>query len=82
MWTVPQPRALVNYKKLKTDKWLQLKTKAQLLEKWEEIRDCCVPPPLSSSRNSSSMELLSLVAAGIHDAEEENDYDEIEQHVV
>lgn len=30
-WSVQQFRALVNYKKLKTDKWLQLKTKAQLL---------------------------------------------------
>jgi hypothetical protein len=81
MWTVQHLRALVNYKKLSTDKWLQLKTKAQLLEKWEEIRDCGMPPPVSGSKNPASMALLSL-GAGIIDADEEHEYDEIEQHVV
>ncbi len=42
-WSVQQLRALINYKKLKADKWPQLKTKAQLLQKWEEVKECTVP---------------------------------------
>jgi hypothetical protein len=66
---------------LKTDKWPQLKTKAPLLKKWEEIKDCGMPPPVSGSKNPASMALQSL-AAGIIDADEEHEYDEIKQHVV
>jgi hypothetical protein len=42
MWSVPQLKAIVSYKKLKTDKRPLLKNRAQRLEKWEEEKDCAV----------------------------------------
>jgi hypothetical protein len=75
MWSVPQLKALVSYKKLKTDKWPQLKNRAQLLEKWEEVKDRTVlegnaePPP---SLPESAAALLSL-SVGIKDEDDEND---------
>jgi hypothetical protein len=75
MWSVPQLKALVSYKKLKTDKWSQLKNRAQLLEKWEEVKDRAVlegnaePPP---SLPESAAALLSL-SVGIEDEDDEND---------
>jgi hypothetical protein len=51
MWSVLQLKALVSNKKLKTDKRPQPKNRAQLLEKWEEVKDSAVleshaePPP-------------------------------------
>jgi len=38
-WTVAQLRALISYKKTKEDKWPQLKTRAQMLQVWEQIKD-------------------------------------------
>jgi hypothetical protein len=49
-WSVQQLWALVSYKKRKTDKWPQLKTRAQLLEVWEQIKDRLVSPPQSPIR--------------------------------
>jgi hypothetical protein len=75
MWSVPQLKALVSYKKLKTDKWPQLKNRAQLLEKWEEVKDRAVlegnaePPP---SLPEIAAALLSL-SVGIEDEVDEND---------
>ena len=43
MWSVQQLRALVSYKKTKSDKWPQLKNKTQLLEKWEEVKSRGIP---------------------------------------
>ncbi len=43
MWSFQQLRALVSYKKMKLDKWPQLKNKTQLLEKWEEVKSCGIP---------------------------------------
>jgi hypothetical protein len=51
MWLVSPLKALGSYKKLKTNKWPKLKNRAQLLEKWEEVKgramleDRAVPPP-------------------------------------
>ena len=60
---------------LKTDKWPQLKNRAQLLEKLEEVKDRAVlegnaePPP---SLPESAAALLSL-SVGIKDEDDEND---------
>jgi hypothetical protein len=51
-WSVAQLKALVNYKKRKTDKWAQPKTRAQLLEKWEEIKHRRTSPPGSPARGN------------------------------
>jgi hypothetical protein len=77
MWNVSQLRALVSYKKLKTDKWPQLKTKAQLLEKWEEVRDRATPQNHSQTSASSqseaeaSLALMSLLGTDNEEDEEE-----------
>jgi hypothetical protein len=42
--SVHQLRSLISYKKQKTDKGLQLKNQAQLLEVWEQIKDRPVIP--------------------------------------
>jgi hypothetical protein len=78
---VQQLRALINYKKLKADKWPQLKTKAQLLQKWEEVKECTVPvdwdvPMQPSERESEALiALLALVAGDSKD-------EEIEEYMV
>jgi hypothetical protein len=46
-WTTQQLRALIAFKKLKTDKWPQLKTRAQMLEVWQQIQYRPAPPPPS-----------------------------------
>jgi hypothetical protein len=66
---------LVTYKKLKTDKWPQLKTKAQLLEKWKEVKHHTVPQQQdmkSQSKNEASIALLALIG-GNNEGEDEND---------
>ena len=75
-WSVPQLRALVSYKKLKTDKWPQLKTKAQLLEKWEEVKDRATPQNHSQTQASTqseaeaSMALMALLGTDNEEDEE------------
>ena len=44
-WSVSQLKALVNYKRRKTDSWQQPKTRADLLEKWKEVKHRETPPP-------------------------------------
>ena len=44
-WSVSQLKALVNYKRRKTDSWQQPKTRAHLLEKWKEVKHRETPPP-------------------------------------
>jgi hypothetical protein len=84
MWSVQQLWALVSYKKLKMDKWPQLKNRAQLLEKWEEVKDHTVPQNGEAVRASlqgeadASIALLALVAGGENEESEED----IELHVV
>jgi hypothetical protein len=63
MWSVPQLKGLVCYKKLKTNKWPHLKNRAQLLEKWEEVKDRAV-------LEGNAEPLPSL---GIKDEDNEND---------
>jgi hypothetical protein len=80
MWSVAQLRALVSYKKLKTDKWPQLKTRSQLLEKWEEVKNRTSPQnhdvvqASSQSETDASIALLELVGR--------DEQEEIELHVV
>jgi hypothetical protein len=62
MWSVPQLQALVSYKELKTDKWPHLKTKAQLLEKWEEVKLWVVPQNNSLMQSSSQSETEASMA--------------------
>jgi hypothetical protein len=44
-WSVSQLKALVNYKRRKTDSWQQPKNRAELLTKWAEIKHRETPPP-------------------------------------
>ena len=44
-WSVSQLKALVNYKRRKTDSWQQPKTRAHLLEKWKAVKHRETPPP-------------------------------------
>jgi hypothetical protein len=44
-WSVTQLKALINYKRRKTDSWQQPKTRADLLNKWMEIKHRETPPP-------------------------------------
>jgi len=44
-WTVSQLKALISFKKRKTDTWQQPKNKAQLIEKWNEVKNRETPPP-------------------------------------
>jgi len=44
-WSVSQLKSLVNYKRRKTDSWQQPKTRADLLNKWAEIKHRETPPP-------------------------------------
>jgi len=44
-WSVSQLKALVNHKRRKTDSWQQPKTRADLLEKWKEVKHRETPPP-------------------------------------
>jgi hypothetical protein len=39
LWTTAQLRSLISYKKRKTDKWSMPKTKKDLLDKWEQIKN-------------------------------------------
>ena len=43
LWSVQQLKALVSYKETESDRWPKLKNKAQLLEKWEEVKSCGIP---------------------------------------
>jgi len=45
LWSVSQLKALISFKKRKTDSWQQPKNKTQLIEKWNEIKDRATPPP-------------------------------------
>ena len=44
-WSVSQLKALVNYKRRKTDSGQQPKNRAELLNKWAEIKHRETPPP-------------------------------------
>jgi hypothetical protein len=44
-WSVSQLKALINYKRRKTDSWQQPKSRAELLTKWEELKHRETPPP-------------------------------------
>lgn len=63
-------------KKFKTDEWLhQLKTKAQLLEKWKEVKHRSVPQQQYMtlwSENEASIALLALIG-GVNEEEDENE---------
>jgi hypothetical protein len=45
LWSVSQLKALISFKKRKTDSWQQPKNKTQLIEKWNEIKNRETPPP-------------------------------------
>jgi hypothetical protein len=44
-WTMSHLRALISYKKQKTDEWALPKTKQLLIEKWLEVKGRITPPP-------------------------------------
>jgi hypothetical protein len=72
---------MISYKKRKTDKWPQLKTRAQMIEVWEKIKmrpDEELPQQRTESdENVASTALLALVGG-----EEEEEEDDIEQVLV
>jgi hypothetical protein len=80
-WSIAQLRAMISYKKRKTDKWPQLKTRAQMIEVWEKIKmhpDEELPQQLTESdENVASAALLALVGG-----DEEEEEDDIEQVLV
>ena len=43
-WTMSHLRALISYKKQKTDNWALPKTKPLLIAKWLEVKDRFTPP--------------------------------------
>ena len=45
LWSVPQLKLLISFKRRKTDTWPQQKNKVQMIEKWNEIKDRATPPP-------------------------------------
>ena len=44
-WSVSQLKTLISFKKRKTDVWQQPKTKADLIDKWNELKNRETPPP-------------------------------------
>jgi len=44
-WSVSQLKTLISFKKRKTDVWQQPKTKAELINKWNELKNRETPPP-------------------------------------
>ena len=45
LWSVSQLKALISFKKRKTDTWQQPKNKAQLIERWNAIKNREIPLP-------------------------------------
>jgi hypothetical protein len=45
-WTVAQLKALVNYKRKKSNNWNLPLKRSQLMEKWEEIKNKETPPQM------------------------------------
>ncbi len=78
-WTVSQLWALIGYKKTKDDKWPQLKTRTQMLQVWDQIKDRTVcdtrAQPTGGDEIEASAALLALIGV-------EEDADVIEQVVV
>ena len=60
LWSVQQLKALVSYKKTKSDRWPQLKNKAQLLEKWEEVKSRGIPhlPSAAESQHTATEQVV------------------------
>ncbi len=60
LWSVQQLKALVSYKKMKRDWWPQLKNKAQLLEKWEEVKSHGIPhlPSAAESQHTATEQVV------------------------
>jgi len=80
-WSVAQRQAMINYKIRKTDKWPQLKMRAQMIEVWEKIKmrpDEELPQQRTESdENVASAALLALVGG-----DKEKEQDDIEQLLV
>ena len=60
-WSVSQLKTLISYKKRKTDVWQQPKTKAELIDKWNE-RKSRETPPSSPAREEEEDEEEVIVA--------------------
>jgi len=64
-WTVSQLWALISYKKRKDDKWPQLKTRAQMIQVWDQIKDRNVDEihvqPMGNDESKASAVLLALI---------------------
>jgi hypothetical protein len=53
---------LISFKKRKTDTWQQPKTKAQLIDKWNELKNRETPPP-SPAREEQDEEEEEVILA-------------------
>jgi hypothetical protein len=62
LWSVSQLKSLISFKKRKTDTWQQPKTKAQLIDKWNELKNRETPPP-SPAREEQDEEEEEVIVA-------------------
>jgi hypothetical protein len=64
-WTVSQLWALISYKKRKDDKWSQLKTREQMMQVSDQIKDRNMDEtqvqPTENDENKASAFLLALI---------------------
>ena len=64
-WTVSQLWALISYKKRKDDKWPQLKTRAQMMQVQDQIKDRNVDDtqvwPMGNDESKASAAQLALI---------------------
>jgi hypothetical protein len=70
-WTVSQLRALISYKNRKDDMWPQLKTRAQMIQVWDQIKDRNVDEiqvqPMGNDESKASAVLLALIGGDEED---------------
>jgi len=62
LWSVSQLKSLISFKKRKTDTWQQPKTKAQLIDKWNELKNRETPPPSPAREEQDDEEEEVIVA--------------------
>jgi hypothetical protein len=70
-WTASQLWALISYKKWKDDMWPQLKTRAQMMKVWDQIKDRNVDEmqvrPMGNDESKASAALLALIGGDKED---------------
>jgi len=62
-WSVSQLKTLISYKKRKTDAWQQPKTKAELIDKWNELKSRETPPSSPAREEQDEEEEEEVIVA-------------------